>query len=232
VCKGLVIDKVHHLRHDEFMLPTRCSRASYGIVFNEPYSKRKHANRHTRIGKNLDGQKYAIDRIRWLIQKGEEVHRDEPVCLRLDRIIEVCDNPDTTWVDTIAISNTQRGRLPSSFHEGDAKQAGQITSNLDPELLRSGQGPMRRIFKKNRWGVRVAELWKVNLEVLMFLRPVGLRFEIRFDGATIGNSETISANWVLGRGNSDDWEEEEEEEEEALEDNLAWQKGLFATDDK
>src|SRR5436190_7567080 len=163
VCKGLVIDKVYRLKYDESILSTRCCRASYGILFNEPYNKQKHSSRGLVPQKNpIDEKKYASHQVYWLIRQGEAISRDKPTCKRFYRMIPIDPSPartqnsehsnaqaSTEWKDVIVISRTrQLSRLPSNLHEGDAEPIGEIISFLNPQHLLSNRVPASDIIER------------------------------------------------------------------------------------
>lgn len=206
VCKGLVIDQVHRLRYQESVLSTRCCRSSYGILFHEPVESRN-SDLSWKIPLSInpiDGNKYAVDQIYWLIRRGEPVNRNKPVCQRFYRMVDI-RNPETHWRDIIAMSKTRADHLPSNLHDGDAERICQIISELDRKYLTECQDWVER---KTKWvGWKAKEYWKVTLEVRVYIEMASLRFEIWCAGKRIGlwhPGNGIDQGYELGEEDSDD----------------------------
>jgi hypothetical protein len=218
VCKGLVIDKLHRLKYAHTILAKHTCRASYGILYNEPYDRRRHSktNMPAQIHKNpIDGQQYAIKRICWLIEKGRPVLRDRPICRRFYRMITRADvdllgaqDNMIHWVDTIAMSKTRPERLPTWLHEGDVEEVGEIASALplsqllsacssnSPSSSSATSAAVKHKRRRNWIGRCTGEYWKVDFQLRMFAGSAGLRFEVWCGDRLIGETGQIAVNWV------------------------------------
>ncbi|KAL2006562.1 hypothetical protein VTN00DRAFT_9230 [Thermoascus crustaceus] len=205
VCKGLVIDQVHRLRYQESIVSTRCCRSSYGILFHEPVESRN-SDLSWKIPLSInpiDGSKYAVDQIFWLIRRGEPVNRNKPVCQRFYRMVDI-RKPETHWRDIIAVSKMRADHLPTNLHDGDVERIFQIVSELDRKLLTEGQNGVER---KTKWvGWKAKEYWKMTLEVRVYIEMASLRFEIWCAGKRIGllhPGNGIPQSYELGE---EDWD--------------------------
>jgi hypothetical protein len=211
VCKGLVIDKLHRLKYNHNILTGRTCRASYGILYNEPYDRRRHSktNIPTQIHKNpVDGQHYAINRICWLIEMGRPVLCDQPISRRFYRMISRADvdslgAPDNMirWVDTIAMSKTRPPRLPTWLQEGDAEKVGEIASELPLSQLLSASpsatsATVKHKKRRNWIGRSIGNYWQLDFELRMFAGSAGLRFEVWCRDRRIGDTGQVAVNWV------------------------------------
>ncbi|KAI9760223.1 MAG: hypothetical protein M1840_002585 [Geoglossum simile] len=238
VCKGLVIDRVHRLKYGQSILFTRCCRASYGILFNEPYDKKKHAIQKDMkpLKGPLDGKEYAIDQIHWLVRQGQPIKRDEPIKHTFYRIIDSKDS-SKCWKDTIAMSRSPPTRLPNYIREGDAHRVCVLKSSLDSQVLSPGANGVKA--GRRHWmGFRVGKSYlKIEHEFVVSVGPADLKFEIRFAGEVI-NKAAIPVQWMyipsggVGRGGTttsgDEGETSEDEEAESGGggDEVGWQRGL------
>jgi hypothetical protein len=123
VCKGLVLDRLHHLKSNSSALQTRRCRASYGIVFT-PLTTRQDKGEKGK-GKHRKQSRFFNDRkpkspattssenndkkIHWLIK------RDEPVRVvqcNISRVVDSVD-PRSVWADEIIFSTLPKSDLPT-----------------------------------------------------------------------------------------------------------------------
>ncbi|KAI9781155.1 MAG: hypothetical protein M1839_006263 [Geoglossum umbratile] len=193
VCKGLVVDRIHRLKHGISILSTRRCRASYGILFNEPYDRRKHPREVRPRRGPIDRKEYAVDQIWWLVLQGAAIKRDQPIGQRFYRITE---NPNMIWKDTIATSTSPPHRLPPSISAGDAQKVCEITSNLSAHTLIPGVDGVKKK-KPKVFGVGIGkEYWKIPHEVLVYIGSADLRFEIKFAGNVIGERGEVPVKWM------------------------------------
>ena len=195
VCKGLVIDRLHRLKYNTFILPSLCCRGSYGILYNEPFDSRKHRQKKNIRKDPSDGKKYVVDQIKWLIRQGEPIKRDEPLFYPFCRIIDA-GSQKMVWQDTIASSNSPADRLPSSINEGDATIVCDIESMLSVDAL----GKIDRAKKKQKrfFDFKIGRNFlKIDHKVLVYVSSANLRFEVQFEGNTIG-SRTVPVKWAFG----------------------------------
>lgn len=216
MCKGLVFDKLHRLKHNHITLTGRTCRASYGILCNESYNRQRHSKISVpgQIYKNpFNRKRYATNQICWLIKRGRTILRDEPICSRFYRTI-LRAGIDTSaamipFVDTIAMSKTQPGRLPTWFYEGNADRVCNITYKLPVDQLLSSissspvnitaNAAVKHIQQTKRRNLRwrrVLEHLEVELELRMFAESAGLRFEMWWGDSRVGETGQVPVNWV------------------------------------
>ena len=195
VCKGLVIDRLHRLKYNAFILPSLCCRGSYGILYNEPLDSKKLSG-HQKIIRTdpNNGKKYAVGQIRWFIRQGEPIKRDEPIFYPFCRIING-GNQKMVWRDTIASSNSPANRLPSNIYEGDAIIVSRIESKLSLDALEKVDGAKKK--QKRLFGFKIGkDFWKIDHMVCVHISSANLRFEVQFGGNVIG-SRTVPVVWTL-----------------------------------
>ena len=172
-----------------------------------------------------------MDQIYWLIREGAEIECDKPICQRFSRIVATRSLAGT-WADKIAMSHTQRARLPPSFHEGDAKRAGEIITK--PELLDlSDDRDDVQQRKKSYFGIKAGGYWKITLEVRVYIGFSDIKFEIWFAGEPVGEQDNdIEVAWMCvggGRvGGSIEPNKNGKKTESDKEDGDAWLSSLFA----
>ncbi|OCL09960.1 hypothetical protein AOQ84DRAFT_402945 [Glonium stellatum] len=225
VCKGLVLDRVFRQNYEIAILPTAHCSASYGIIVNELYDKKKHDNQRNLVKREnkIDGKWYAVGQIHWLILKGEAINRHEPVSHMFRRITNI-DTPEITWNDAVAISKLDRARLPSSIYEGDAKKLCGITSTLNVGQIQHNTEDMRK--KRKHFLKPRSEYFEIQQKVLVNIGSVDLRFAVQFRETVIGTQDAIPVRWMHmdnHRGREDDLQEGHQVNN--VDDN--WYRGLF-----
>jgi hypothetical protein len=211
----LAIDKLYRLRYNHAIIEKRICKASYGIVINEPISRwRRKPHVPSPVQKNsIDNQQYAIERISWMIKKGEPVLRDEPICQNFFRLVTSAQvdlrgaEASIQWVDRIAMSRSERSRLPQGLYQGDANMVAEIVSTFPlSKLSDSSPSPHSPavVKHKNRlpWTRKKAEYWEVGLELRMYTSSAGLRFKIWFGDLCIGETGPITVYWQYPRPES------------------------------
>ena len=65
--KGLVIDRIQKLRSGRAVLNSRICRASYAILWDPPYNRKKHKGQE--VYKKFDGVVYVKDQLEWMVRK-------------------------------------------------------------------------------------------------------------------------------------------------------------------
>lgn len=214
VCKGLVLDRLHRLKYNAFILPSLCCRSSYGVLYDEPFDSRKHFSRGIRIGRDPNGKKYATGQIHWLVRQGNRIRRDEPICQTFNHIVDPGKGA-IVLKDTIASSKSPPTRLPSSIHEGDATKVCEIESTLNVDALENMDTVKRK--QKRFLGIKFGkEFLKIEHQILVYVGAANLTFEIHFEGKAIG-SRVVPVKWVYSsveaeegsvistNGEGDDW---------------------------
>lgn len=192
VSRGLVIDRVHRLRHGHSVLSTRCSSSSYGIVVNNRVRTGKTPpsyNSHVKISP-YDGRRYIVNQVQWLLERGQIIqHRY--ICQKLDRVFEATSS-EIDWKILIAMSRSPAARLPHTIDEGDACVICEIESRVGGELLRQHAQPA----KQKRWSsIRKAELQKIQYEVRLYIESSCLTFKVWLGDRMIGSSDEIPVAW-------------------------------------
>lgn len=194
VCKGLVIDHVHRVKYTNFILSTICSRASYGILFNELYDESKHSGPPYKGP--LDNQDYALNQIHWLVRAGEPLRRDGPKSHTFYRIVDP-ETQDTIVCKDVIASSAQSKFLPSNINEEDAERAYQIESVLDLK----GLDREDYVEKKRRFlGIKIKSYWKIEHTIFVHAGLSDLRFEMRVGNNAIGERSSIPIIWMHVRG--------------------------------
>lgn len=101
------------------------------------------------------------------------------------------------WKDTIARSDSQAERLPSSIYEGDATAVCDIESILSVDTLEKIQSAKKQ---KRLFGIKIGKVfWKISHKVLVHVSSANVRFEVQFNGNVVG-SRTVPVKWALGLG--------------------------------
>jgi hypothetical protein len=199
VCKGLVIDHVHRVKYTNFILSTICSRASYGILFNEIYDESKHSG--PRYKGPLDNQDYALNQIHWLVHAGEPLRRDGPKSHTFYRIVDP-ETQDTIVCKDIIASSAQSKFLPSNIDEEDAERAYQIESVLDLNGLDRADYVEKQ--KRKFLGIKVKSYWKIEHTIFVHAGLSDLSFEMRVGNNVIGQISSIPIIWMHVRGSRQD----------------------------
>ncbi|OCL02749.1 hypothetical protein AOQ84DRAFT_443187 [Glonium stellatum] len=197
VCKGLVIDHVHQTRFENSILSTTYSRASYGIVFNEPYSETQHSSRRSHKV-SIDGKEYALNQIRWLVRAGEPIKRDKPIQKTFYRIVDPKAQDTILCKDTIVCSRARASHLPNNVNEENVELALHIKSKLDLHTLRRKDYVERR-GKVKFLGLRAKVYWEIEHTILVHAGPTNLRFEIRVGEKVIGETPPVPIMWTQMR---------------------------------
>ncbi|KAI9780171.1 MAG: hypothetical protein M1839_007008 [Geoglossum umbratile] len=217
VCKGLVIDRIQHLRCGTGVLQTRRCRASYGILFNEPYDKRKHRGQKPLKGP-LDGKEYVIDQIDWFIVRGEPITDGQSIVRRYSRIADT-DNPDKVWKVRIAIC--RRALPPENLPQrlprdpAIARVVCEIKSDLQSHAFGEDTNGVAIRFK--HWWRFGKKYLKIDHEVVINIGPADLSFEMRFDNKTWNDKKVVPVEWMP--------EQDPMTPEEPMEDS-GWHNGL------
>ncbi|KAI9768044.1 MAG: hypothetical protein M1839_004204 [Geoglossum umbratile] len=192
VCKGLVIDRMQRICHNASVFRSRRFRSSYGILYNERYDKNRHADQRS-VKNPLDGHKYAENQIDWIIRKGDEITEDEPITRRYSRIVSP-GNASNSWRDGVVISDLPPSDLPSYLDgRGSARVINYIVSDLGPSLDAEGVTQKR---KSLTW----KKFLQVDYDLLVFIEPDGLRFEIVVGGEARNEPQVLRVQWTSNQG--------------------------------
>jgi hypothetical protein len=175
VCKGLVIDRIQRIYYKAPVIPTRYS-CSYGILCCER-SDKKHAAQGP-VKNSLDGNKYAENRIDWLIRAGEKIQKGKAPPRRYSRIVSP-DYPDKNWRLALVTSELAGDVLPEFWDGKDDIKVSYYTvscSAIRPDDV--GVIPKRKTFLVG------PEYWQVNYNVCFIIEYGEPMFEIKINGDT------------------------------------------------
>ena len=170
-----------------------CSRASYGILFNEPYDKIQHPGPPYKGP--VDEKDYGLNQIRWLVRAGEPIRRDKPIIETFYRIADPKIERTIICSDTIVSSSAPVDYLPRSINEGSAERAYQIKSKLDLNAL-DQEDYMERQKRMKFLGFKAKSYWEIKHTVLVYAGVADLRFEIRVGKNVIGEKSSIPIIWM------------------------------------
>ncbi|EEQ90452.2 uncharacterized protein BDCG_05572 [Blastomyces dermatitidis ER-3] len=192
VCRGLVIDRIHRLRHGHSVLSTRCSSISYGIVVNNRVRGSQTPpgfNGNVEISP-YNGKRYIVNQIQWLIER-DQIIQHQDIRRKFDRVFEAT-NSGIAWKTLIAMSRSPAKRLPQTINQGDADVKCTIESYVDREFLRQHAQPV----KQRRWSSsRKPELQKIQYEVRLCIASSYVTFEVWLGDRVVGKSEEIHIAW-------------------------------------
>ncbi|KAH7007838.1 hypothetical protein B0J12DRAFT_753154 [Macrophomina phaseolina] len=191
VCNGLVLDRIQELRSPskQPVIRERFCRASYGIVCRERYDPKKHINAIV-VKDARDGQKWAQDRIEWLIKRGAPVSVKDginrPFTIKFDK-----DRDQKSFSSRIVVSHLPRRQLPDSMASGidisvGTQQAGSVK---DICVVRSllHEGDMK--LKNRHWYQWKPRYWRARFDLKVLIGSADLRFEIWHGGARRNGDE-------------------------------------------
>ncbi|KAF8242077.1 actin-like ATPase domain-containing protein [Wilcoxina mikolae CBS 423.85] len=192
VCRGLVLDRIHQIFHVKPIISHRCSRASYGFVFDMPYDKEKHKqSKRERIKLKVDGRYYLPGRINWFINRDEPVECGRFITVPFSRNVDF-KHPGILRHDIVKFDGKPEDR-PDKFDSDPKLLVCKIWCNLESTLRE-----MKRVkrykhgFAMVRWG----EYLNVTYDVLVAVESNGLKFQLLLDGQTSGSVEEIEVDWT------------------------------------
>lgn len=142
MCKGLVVDRIHDIRHDRPVIPIRSSNSSYGILYKELYTE-NHAGRQS---VTLDGKKYVENQIDWLVVKGSNYQRRDMV-RRAYSILADPELKEQGWCFGL-VRSTSDVRPEFFDARGDVEVVGHVVSIPEARLHEQGAAQRRRLFSR------------------------------------------------------------------------------------
>ncbi|OHE98654.1 hypothetical protein CORC01_06105 [Colletotrichum orchidophilum] len=168
VVRGLLLDHQQKMESGNLpVLATRIARASYGIIVQEIYSPAKHFNEDIVNDLFEQKQKWAINQIEWLIQKGDVINPSKPLVKSFDIRLKATETT-RSWDARIVVSHNEVSFLPSSMKHAGALKLCEVRSNLTG----------------------------VQQEQLVLKQKRDLRFELWFAGQKFsGNHDPIAVTW-------------------------------------
>ncbi|TDZ35296.1 hypothetical protein C8035_v009826 [Colletotrichum spinosum] len=192
VVRGLVLDHQQRMETGRLsVLATRIARASYGVVIKEIYSPQEHFDEEIRNDTFDPKKRWAINQIRWLIRKGDNVDPNNPLLHSL----AITLSPGETrrlWDANIVISHNEPSSLPKSLRHAGVTKLCDVKSNL------TGVQQEQLVLKHKRGTCfsRGHTYYILNFDIRVIVAPADLRFELWFGGQKFsGNHEPIAVEW-------------------------------------
>jgi hypothetical protein len=111
VVKGLLLERKNSI------LRTRLARASYGVIIEQPYSKRYHFSQQMRLDP-LNQKKYVTDQIEWLVKRGDKISADKTFSITIERRAALGD--PRQWIENIVWSENGEHWLPRNMTERES----------------------------------------------------------------------------------------------------------------
>ncbi|XXH04351.1 hypothetical protein Hte_010765 [Hypoxylon texense] len=190
VVRGLLLDRLQKLESPTPVIVSRIVRASYGMVCKAKYNPDIHFDEDIRIDP-IDGERYAIGQIDWLIRKGDSVSTSAPIISKFHKKIDPKDS-NRTWDSIIVISDLERDLLPSNMKQHGAKQLCVVRS----DLTGVSHSDMVKKRKARRLLLQGKKFYECSFEVRAVVAAAELRFELWFAGQKFsGNHEPIKITW-------------------------------------
>jgi hypothetical protein len=106
VVKGLLLERKNSI------LRTRLARASYGIVTEQLYSKKRHFNPHTKLDPH-NKKIYATDQIEWLVKRGDRIPAGKIFNITVER--RASKEDPRRWTENVVWSENPQNCLPNSM---------------------------------------------------------------------------------------------------------------------
>ncbi|KAK7996571.1 hypothetical protein PG989_004611 [Apiospora arundinis] len=191
VVKGLLLDRMQRLDSGSVpVIVSRIARSSYGVVCKAKYDPNIHVNEVV-VKDPLDGEKYAMGQIDWLIKKGDAVDTSKSVTSTFSRKVD--PGAARCWDVNIYTCDVDPDFLPTSIHHGKAALLCTVRSNLtnveDNELVMKRKA-RRLLFIKGK------KYYICSFEIHAIVAPADLRFELWFGGRKFSrNHEPIKVTW-------------------------------------
>lgn len=182
---------------------SRMSRASYGILCDEKYTRRHREQGQKWTRNNVDGKKYAKDQIQWILEKGSSINDSGPLTRKLKRPI---GDHNTSWQDRVVMYEGPSDIRPRSLSEGelipgDFQIVREIRSKLDLRLSDTDVGGPAEKRYKHSW-IRFKGYWNISYEVRIIVGAADVDFELWFNDRKIGSTgdarNGIAVNWEPG----------------------------------
>ncbi|KAL8822328.1 MAG: hypothetical protein Q9191_006937 [Dirinaria sp. TL-2023a] len=191
VVQGLVVNHAQQRESGVATLKSRNSPVSYGVLCQEPYDKEKHVG-YDLWKDDIDGKMYAVDVIRWFINKGDAVEPDTHKSHEFKRKFLPNELPqDHHWKSTVVISWRDLKYRPKRLDDG-VKKLCTLTSDTSSLDARDFQNIAPWY---NPWGVAYHVAYyeiRVNFEVGKLL------FEVWCNGAKLSKDQPIHVRWDEG----------------------------------
>jgi hypothetical protein len=119
VARGLLLDRQERWQRGGVasVLAARVARASYGVIVKRPYSPAHHANEDIVDDDYDPEQRWAINQIEWLIEKGQEINPNGSLTQELKMRL-AAGELKREWDTRIVISHNEAKALPKSMKQG------------------------------------------------------------------------------------------------------------------
>lgn len=186
--------RLHQVMNDLPVL-IRQSRASYGVVFDEPYDNTKHGPKDYVYTNPVDGQRYAKDQIHWII--AQESPLDGRPIAPFETFHVIKESDTVSWEIEIVKHTTSPGQrisLPARLvrdrtdpraHEIDIVQ--RIPCKFSPTLEE-----LNVIQKLKRFRLlKIKRYWKIPYEIRVDVGPAALNFQLWFNNKVRSSGDFI-----------------------------------------
>ncbi|KAK2801105.1 hypothetical protein FQN50_007832 [Emmonsiellopsis sp. PD_5] len=196
VCKGLVLDRIHRVKHGHSMISTRSSRFSYGILYNKEFSPSIYRRRPE--GLEIDGKYYLVDQIHWLLKRGDPVNHRKNISEKFTYVFPGnAGSSDITWTDSVVMSRAYPDSLPEAVNRGDTQIIWDIESRVSLQTIKKYSKPV----KKKRFDLRPTKEKPhrndhvIQYEVRLIIRSTYVKFEVWVGDVRVGYSDEILGVW-------------------------------------
>ncbi|KAK8119881.1 Hsp70 family chaperone [Apiospora kogelbergensis] len=180
VVKGLLLDRMQRLESGSVpVIVSRIARSSYGVVCKTRYDPNIHVNEVV-VKDPMDGERYAIGQIDWLIKKGDSVNTTKAITATFTRKVD--PEGARCWDVNIYTVNHGAATLLCTVRSN-------LTNVNDNELIMKRKA-RRLLFIKGK------KYYTCCFDVHAIVAPADLRFELWFAGKKFsGNHEPIKVTW-------------------------------------
>ncbi|KAK7946352.1 Hsp70 family chaperone [Apiospora aurea] len=195
VVKGLLLDRMQRMESGSVpVVVSRIARSSYGVVCKAKYDPAIHIHENV-VTDPLDGQKYAMGMIDWLIKKGDAVDTRKAITSTFSRKVD--PGAARCWDLDIYTSDVDSDFLPTSIRHSHYPGAARLLctvrnnlTNVDDSELVTKRKAKRFFFIKGK------KYYICTFDVHAIVAPADLRFELWFGGRKFSrNHEPIKVAW-------------------------------------
>ncbi|KUJ22737.1 uncharacterized protein LY89DRAFT_714475 [Mollisia scopiformis] len=197
VVKGLVWDQMQRQKTGKAVLKERIARASYGVVCDVPYDKKKDIG-HTPVEDPIDGKQMLKGHIVWVIKKDHPISVDDAKMHEFTRVFP--RGHSRKWKSSIVICHNDPYDLPNNTRNGknwnpDVKELAEVESDLSAvshKKFVEHQGK-RSFFRKGE------PYYEARYDVKFVIGAAAdARFELWFQGQQWTSPNAIKIDWQEG----------------------------------
>ena len=168
---------------------------SYGLVWNEPFDKKKHADfKHEAIRMKPDNHRYLPNRIQWFLKQDELLDCESVLEFPFTQNIRYSNA--TTLTHKIVSCDQRMDRLPVKEERGLVKLVCTISGTLrdGKELRNAGEVQKEQKIKIPILG-EIGKYLQVTYKVRVKVEDEGLKFNIVFSGEDLGRTGEVDTEW-------------------------------------